>query len=173
MIVSHPSNIARLIDFYGGHMHDERDPATGNVVKPGVITRMPNMDAMRRDIFSVGVDNSQHYRTMKEVYTTFGVVLDPHGAVGWRTLELYSSGRHDQLSVIYETADPGKFPEDVQQAIGLVPELPPGMKKQATMKERIYSINAAPESTAEGLKLSNAQVEEAKTVIREIFKQKS
>jgi hypothetical protein len=41
------------------------------------------------------------------------------------------------------------------------------------MKERIYSINAAPESTAEGLKLSNAQVEEAKTVIREIFKQKS
>jgi threonine synthase len=173
MIVSHPSNIARLIDFYGGHMHDERDPATGNVVKPGVITRMPDMDAMRRDIFSVGVDNSQHYRTMKEVYTTFGVVLDPHGAVGWRTLELYSSGRHDQLSVIYETADPGKFPEDVQQAIGLVPELPPGMKKQATMKERIYSINAAPESTAEGLKLSNAQVEEAKTVIREIFKQKS
>jgi threonine synthase len=173
MIVSHPSNLARLFDFYGGYMYDERDPVTGNVSRPGVIGRMPDMDAMRRDIFSVGVDNAQHYKTMKEVYTRFGVVLDPHGAVGWRTLELYSSGRHDQLSVIYETADPGKFPEDVQQAIGLMPELPPGMKKQATVKERIYLINAAPESTAEGLKLSSAQVEEAKTVIREIFKKKS
>jgi threonine synthase len=169
MIVSHPSNLARLFDFYEGHMHDERDRVTGNVLRPGVIGKMPDMDAMRRDIFSVGVDNAQHYRTMKEVYTTFGVVLDPHGAVGWKTLELYSSGRHDPLSVIYETADPGKFPEDVQQAIGLVPELPPGMKNQATMKERIYSINAAPESTGEGLKLSSAQVEEAKALIREIF----
>jgi threonine synthase len=172
MIVSHPSNLTRLIDFYGGHMHDERDPATDNVLRPGVITRMPDMDAMRRDIFSIGVDNAQHYRTMKEVHATFGVVLDPHGAVGWRTLERYSSGSHDQLSVIYETADPGKFPEDVQQAIGLTPELPPGMKKQATMKERIYSINTAPESTAEGLKLSSAQVEEAKKLIREIFRKK-
>ncbi|HME42610.1 MAG TPA: threonine synthase [Syntrophorhabdales bacterium] len=169
MIVSHPSNLARLIDFYGGHMYDERDGTTGNVLRPGVIGKLPNMDAMRWDIFSVGVDNSQHYKTMKEVFDTFRVVLDPHGAVGWRTLEIYLSGRHDRLSVIYETADPGKFPEDVQQAIGLTPELPPGMKKQAKMTERIYSINAAPESTAEGLKLSSMQVEEAKALIREIF----
>jgi threonine synthase len=169
MIVSHPSNLARLIDFYGGHLYDERDLSTGNVVRPGVIDSMPDMAAMRQDIFSVGVNNPQHYKTMKEVYDTFGVVLDPHGAVGWRTLELYLSGRHDRLSVIYETADPGKFPEDVQQAIGLVPDLPPGMKKQAQMKERIYSINAPPDSTAEGLKLTSAQVEEAKTAIREIF----
>ncbi len=173
MIVSHPSNLARLFDFYGGHMFDERDPVTGNVLRPGVIGKMPDIDAMKRDIFSVGVDNAQHYKTMKEVYTAFGVVLDPHGAVGWRTLELYSSGRHDELSVIYETADPGKFPEDVQQAIGLIPELPPGMKRQATMKERIYSISAAPEKTAEGLKLSSKQVEEVKAAIRKIFSKKS
>jgi hypothetical protein len=50
-----------------------------------------------------------------------------------------------------------------------MPDLPPGMKKQAKMRERIYSINAAPESTAEGLKLNSTQVEEAKARIREIF----
>ena len=61
MIVSHPSNLARLVDFYGGHMADERDPATGNVVRPGVIERMPDMEEMRRDLFSVSVDNPQHY----------------------------------------------------------------------------------------------------------------
>jgi len=121
----------------------------------------------------MGVNNQQHYATMKEVYDTYGIVLDPHGAVGWRTLDLYLSGRHDSLAVIYETADPGKFPEDVEKAIGIVPELPSGMKKQAQMKERIYSIAAEPENTSEGLKLSSAQLNEAKSLIREIFKSKS
>ncbi len=48
MIVSHPSNLARLIDFYGGHMYDERDAATEKIIKPGVIDRMPDMEEMRR-----------------------------------------------------------------------------------------------------------------------------
>ena len=173
MIVSHPSNLARLFDFYGGHMYDERDSATGNVVKAGVVGKLPDIEAMGRDIFSIGINNPQHYQTMREVYASFGIVLDPHGAVGWKTLEIYLTGCHDQLSVIYETADPGKFPEDVQQAIGITPDLPPGMKKQAAMKEHIYSISAAAESTAEGLKLSRAQVKEAKRLIREIFSGKS
>jgi threonine synthase len=90
--------------------------------------------------------------------------------VGWKTLDLYLSGRHDQLSVIYETADPGKFPEDVEQAIGVVPNLPPGMKRQAQMKERTYSLSAEPEATGGGLKLSRAQVEEAQEKIAEIFR---
>ncbi|MCX5814000.1 MAG: threonine synthase [Proteobacteria bacterium] len=172
MIVSHPSNIARLIDFYGGHMYDERDPVAGQVIRPGIIDRMPDMDQMRRDIFSIGITNSQHYETMKDVYDGHHVVLDPHGAVGWRTLEIFLHGKHDKASVIYETADPGKFPDDVKEAIGIVPEPPPGMKTQAGLTERIYSIENRPESTPQGMGLSNSQVEEAKQKIREIFKKK-
>jgi len=170
MIVSHPSNLARLIDFYGGHMYDERDPGTEKIVKPGVIDRMPDMDEMRRDIFSMGVTNPQHFETMKEVYDRYGVVLDPHGAVGWRTLEIYLGGRHTEPAVVYETADPGKFPEDVERAIGIEPDLPPGMQRQAKMHERIYSIESAPDQTPGGLTLSEVQVDEAKTKIKEIFK---
>jgi len=170
MIVSHPSNLARLIDFYGGHMYDERDGATEKITKPGVIDRMPDMEEMRKDIVSMGVTNSQHFETMKEVYELYGVVLDPHGAVGWRTLEIYLEGRHEEPAVVYETADPGKFPEDVERAIGLEPDLPPGMQRQASMQERIYIIESAPEQTPDGLKLSEAQVDEAKAKIKEIFK---
>jgi threonine synthase len=169
MIVSHPSNLARLIDFYGGHMYDERDAATEKILKPGVIDRMPDMEEMRRDIVSMGVTNPQHYETMKEVYERYGVILDPHGAVGWRTLNIYLKGAHEDPAVIYETADPGKFPEDVEQAIGLEPDLPSGMQRQARMQERIYTIGGAPEQTLGGLKLSETQVNEAKTKIREIF----
>jgi threonine synthase len=169
MIVSHPSNLARLIDFYGGHMFDERDVSGGSVTKPGIIDRMPDMEAIRRDIVSLGISNARHYETMKDVYERYGIILDPHGAVGWAALDEYLEGRHDRPAVIYETADPGKFPEDVHRAIGVVPELPPGMKEQADLPERIYSIEAEPEHTPEGLKLSPAQVDEAKDAIRRIF----
>lgn len=169
MIVSHPSNLARLIDFYGGHMFDERDPATGNVVRAGVIDMMPDMDTMRRDIFSVGVTNPEHYETMKAVYDRYGVILDPHGAVAWKSLEIYLKGRHDKPAAVYETADPGKFPVDVEKAIGIVPEPPPGMKRQALVNERIYSIGSQPERRMEGFALSNNQVLEAKEKIRMIF----
>ena len=169
MIVSHPSNLARLIDFYGGHMFDERDGATGNVIKPGVIDRMPDIEEMRRDICSFGISNARHFETMKAVYDRYGIILDPHGAVGWATLEDYLEGKHDRPAVVYETADPGKFPDDVRAAIGITPQLPPGMKRQAGLPERIYSIEAEAEHTSGGLALSTAQIAEAKTRIRQIY----
>lgn len=169
MIVSHPSNLARLVDFYGGHMYDRRDPDSGNVLQPGVIDRMPDLKDMRNDIVSFSVDNPAHYEVMKRVYEKHGIILDPHGAVGWRTLEMYAGGESEGPAVIYETADPGKFPEDVEKAIGIIPELPAGMKKQLSMPERIYRIEAKPEDSIVGLKLSSDQINEAKNRIKEIY----
>ena len=171
MIVSHPSNLARLVDFYGGHIADVRDPA-GKVIKEGEIDRMPDLVQMRRDVFSTGVDNVQHYRTMKETYEKYGVILDPHGAVGWRALEVFNGGSHNQLAVVYETADPGKFPDDVQKAVGVIPELPQGMKAQAGLEERIYSIETAPETHDGSMKLGAGQIKEAKEKIRSIASNK-
>jgi threonine synthase len=95
MIVSHPSNLARLIDFYGVTC-STRGPATGNVTRPGIIDRMPDMQAMRRDIVSLGVSNPRHFETMKDVYERYGIILDPHGAVGWAVLEEFVGARHDR-----------------------------------------------------------------------------
>lgn len=172
MNVSHPSNLARLIDFYGGHMYDERDSVTKKVVREGVIDKMPDLENMRKDIFSESVSNSAHYKAMKEVYDKFGIILDPHGAVGWEILENYLHLHPDMKeikSVIYETADPGKFPEDVKKAIGIIPQLPLGMQKQANSPERVYKIESEPDKTPSGIKLSDSQVKEAKEKIAGIF----
>ena len=169
MIVSHPSNLARLIDFYGGHMYDKRDPATNSVIVPGMIDRIPDLNEMRQDLVSFSVDNPTHYEVMKQVYSQYGIILDPHGAVGWKALEIYLGGTHDRPAVVYETADPGKFPEDVRKAIGVVPELPPGMKDQLGKTERIIRIDAKPDQGPEGFKLSRAQISETKNIIREIY----
>jgi threonine synthase len=171
MIVSHPSNLARLIDFYGGKMHDERDPVTKKVMALGVIDAMPLMEEMCSDIFSVSINNQAHYDTIKNVYEKHKVILDPHGAVGWRALEIFSERNSSRSlpAVIYETADPGKFPEDVEKAIGVIPKLPKRMQEQKNLTERIFLIDSAPEQNSQGMKLSDAQILEAKTKIKEIF----
>ncbi len=169
MIVSNPSNFARLVDFYGGHVFDRRDEA-GKIIEEGVMDRMPDLEAMRRDFYSIAVSNPDHYQAIREVYERFGVIIEPHGAVGWRTLDTFLEGRHDRPAVIYETADPGKFPDDVEKAIGIVPAVPGRMAAQARLEERIYGVTEPPFRKGDGsLVLSDAQYEQAKEIIRGIF----
>lgn len=157
MMISNPSNLARLIDLYGGHLENDR------------IMKMPDMKALRKDIASYSVNNKEHFETVKAVYRKYGVLLDPHGAVGWKALEQYLEGNHNRLSVVYETADPGKFPLFVKKATGITPPIPQGIQKQARLKERVYEIESEPESTKSGPKLSQSQIEEAKTKFRELL----
>jgi threonine synthase len=170
MIVSHPSNIARLIEFYGGHIFDERDGATRNVIKPGVIDRLPDMESMRKDIFSSSVSNKEHYATIRTVYERHGIVLDPHGAVGWLALDRFFSGRHEEHAVVYETADPGKFPDDIEKAIGLRPPTPQGIVSQQNLPERIYRVESTPDVDPDGGKrMSVDQYNEVKRLIGKIY----
>ncbi len=170
MIVSHPSNLARLIEFYGGHMYDKRDETTRRITHAGYLARMPDLKEMRKDIYSVSVSNDTHYRTIKEVYDRYKVILDPHGAVGWKSYELYSSENHSMPAVIYETADPGKFPEDIRKSIGIGPEIPEGIRKQEKLEERIYDVGAQPLIDSSGAKrMSEEQYEEVKNKIKSVF----
>ena len=170
MIVSHPSNLARLIEFYGGHMYDRRDEKTNTVVQPGIIDRMPDMERIRNDIYTVSVSNREHYETIRDVYEKYGVMLDPHGAVGWKALEDYNGKKHDTPAVVYETADPGKFPEDIRKAIDINPVTPPGIIRQSGLPERVYELRAPSAVDDSGSKhMDPVQYNEVKEVIRAIF----
>ncbi len=169
MIVSNPSNFARLVDLYGGHVYDKRDKE-GNVIQEGVMDVRPDMAALRRDFYSISVSNPDHYAAIREVYERFGIIIEPHGAVGWRALDTFLEHRHDRLAVIYETADPGKFPDDVKKAIGVTPDVPERIARQAALKERIYRVETPPQCRKDGsMFLSDKQYREAKEVMREIF----
>jgi threonine synthase len=121
MNVGHPSNLARLVDLYGGSM-DEK----GNILKPA------DMETMRKEIWSVSITDEQTRQTIKEAYDTYGVVLEPHGAVGWAGLMEYLKSRPstlpDQLSVSLETAHPAKFPQEIMKILSINPELPESLK---------------------------------------------
>jgi len=118
MNVGHPSNLARFFDLYGG-----------TVDRNGRVHVYPDRPAMRENIFSVSISDQETRNTIKRVYDRYGIVLEPHGAVGWRGLELYRQATGDNaLGVSLETAHPAKFPEAIESTIGIQPELPKSMK---------------------------------------------
>ena len=165
MIVSNPSNFARLIDFYGGHVYDERD-ATGKVTGKVLWTccriLMQCAGTSGPSVSLIPTITSP----MEEVYNRYGVMMEPHGAVGWRALDTFFKGRHDRLAVIYETADPGKFPDEVKTAVGVIPNVPERIARQAKLPERIFTIDDPPFNREDGsLTMSESQYDTAKKII--------
>jgi len=130
MNVGHPSNLARLFSLYGGRM-DEL----------GVVHRMPDLEAMRQDIFAVSVSDEETRQTIKDTYNDHGVILEPHGAVGWAGLMRYLWDVEEwSPCVSLETADPAKFPEEIIKAIGVTPPLPKAMADLDRMEEHFVGI---------------------------------
>jgi threonine synthase len=118
MNVGHPSNLARFFDLYGG-----------TVDRGGAVHRYPDIHEMRRHIFSVSISDVETKKTIKRVYDTYRVLLEPHGAVGWRGLEIYLEQFGDfPLCVSLETAHPAKFPDEIKELLNITPDLPQSMK---------------------------------------------
>ncbi len=120
MNVGHPSNLARLVDVYGGWMDET-----------GAIKEMPDLAKMREDLFAVSVSDEQTRATIRDAHERFGVLLEPHGATGWAGLDQFLQTHpdaRDQLAVSIETAHPAKFPEEIQATIGVDPTPPPSLE---------------------------------------------
>lgn len=133
MNVGHPSNLARLVDVYGGWMDE-----TGALREP------PDMAAMRRDFYAVSISDDETRAAIRDAYKRYGAILEPHGAVGWAGLERYLTEhpeRSELLAVSVETAHPAKFPEEIRAVIGVEPEVPPSL---AGLEQRPESYDRLP-----------------------------
>jgi threonine synthase len=118
MNVGHPSNMARIIDLYGGQM-DEK----------GNILQAPDTARLKKEMFAVSIGDSETRQTIKKVYDGHKIIIEPHGAVGWAGLQHYyknepADDNANQLSVTLETAHPAKFPAEINDILGIDPVLP-------------------------------------------------
>ena len=121
MNVGHPSNLSRLVALYGGVMNEK-----------GEISKKPDMNKMRNDIFSVSVSDEETKETIKDAYNKYELLLEPHGSVGWKGLMEYkgqNSLSDEQLCISLETAHPAKFPQNIIELLGFDPELPDSLKE--------------------------------------------
>jgi threonine synthase len=120
MNVGHPSNLARFFELYGG-----------TVDRTGVVHVYPDLKEMRRHIFSVSVTDEETKKTIRSVYDRYNILLEPHGAVGWKGLEHYLEaccGPVEDPCVCLETAHPAKFPGEIIELLGITPEVPQSMR---------------------------------------------
>jgi threonine synthase len=133
MNVGHPSNLARLVAVYGGQMDET-----------GKIHKQPEMVAMRRDLFSSSVSDERTRATIKEVWTKYQLLLEPHGAVAWRGFEdwLEIEKLNGAPAVILETANPAKFPEEIQKMMNWSPDVPPAMEAALKLPENCDRMEA-------------------------------
>ena len=133
MNVGHPSNLARFFDLYGG-----------TVDRAGTVHRYPDINEMRRWIFSVSITDEDTKKTIRRAYDKYGILLEPHGAVGWRGLEIYLEQCGDfPLCISLETAHPAKFPEEIEDLLGISPELPNSMKDIDRKKGKSFELSAS------------------------------
>jgi len=107
MDVGNPSNFVRILDLYG-HSHD----------------------LIKKIIFSASFTDEQTKSAMKEVYSKFNYIIDPHGAVGYLAFQKFINENHltDYAGVILETAHPSKFGDIVEDVIGKEIEIPEKLK---------------------------------------------
>jgi threonine synthase len=134
MNVGHPSNMARVVALYGGIMNES-----------GEIVKMPDLSAMKHDMFTISISDKETLEILKKVYMKHKVLLEPHGSVGWAGLQQYynyapEDHHADQVAVCLETAHPAKFPKEIQDILGIDPELPPSLKGLDEKEERFIRI---------------------------------
>ncbi len=132
MNVGHPSNLARLVDVYGGRL-DEK----------GVVHKEPDFERMRKDIFTSSISDEETRETIKKAWEEHHLLLEPHGAVGWRGYLDYLEAEKDTETpaVVVETAHPAKFPEEIQAILNLNPEAPSTLSALDEMKEDYDHMN--------------------------------
>ena len=142
MNVGHPSNLARLFSLYGGQMDET-----------GQVARQPDLSAMREEIYAVSISDEETRQTIREAYSQYKVLLEPHGAVGWAGLVRYLKEFGDwSPAVSLETADPAKFPDEIVRLTGVNPSLPPAMASLDEKEENFLNMDGSYASLKDYLK---------------------
>lgn len=127
MNVGHPSNLSRVVDLYGGMMDGK-----------GNIKKNPDLDAIRSDIMSYSINDELTKKTVRDFYEKYNKIIDPHGAVALAAYNKYIkkiTKSKDQIAIIYETADPGKFSLEIQEILAFQPKLPKQLKSLKNKEE--------------------------------------
>ncbi len=132
MNVGHPSNLARLIDLYNGHIDEQ-----------GNLRKEPNMEKIREEIRSYSITDEITKKTIIDFYKEFKLLIDPHGAVGWAALLRYQNEfpmEKNIKSINFETADPAKFPNQITKLTHERPMIPNSLECIQKKKESKKSL---------------------------------
>ncbi len=105
MDVGNPSNFVRILDLYE-HKRDR----------------------LIKDVEGFYCNDTETEESMKEAFDKYGYILDPHGAIGYRSLVKRSDKEEVYRSIFLETAHPGKFLPTVEKVLQKTIPIPEKLK---------------------------------------------
>ncbi|MDB9844476.1 threonine synthase [bacterium] len=94
------------------------------------------MKKINEDFLSASMSEKEILDTIKEVQVKYDIILDPHSAIGFGSLNKVNL---EGNNVVLATAHPCKFPEAIDKSIGIKPSLPDELKYVMGEKEN-YNI---------------------------------
>ena len=118
MDVGNPSNFARIYDLYGGNHHTISQLIAG---------------------FSFNDDEIR--AAIRDCFQQTGYVLDPHGACGYKALQLSLS--ENEHGVFCETAHPAKFKETVDAVLPTPIDIPERLARFMQGHKQTHPMNNA------------------------------
>jgi len=109
----------------------------------GEISKAPDMEQMRNDIYSVSVTDQETNEMIHDAYDEYDLILEPHGSVGWKGLMDYCKEYNihkDQLCISLETAHPAKFPNEIIKILKFDPKLPESLQGLEHKEEKFDTL---------------------------------
>lgn len=117
MNVGNPSNLARYFELFSGTLDKE-----------GITHKKPFIGKMRKFISSYSISDDETIKTIKDVYSKYDYVLEPHGAVAFAAMNRHFKKKGKVKTICLETAEPAKFPEIVESVLKIKLAIPDSMK---------------------------------------------
>ena len=115
MDVGNPSNFVRILELFHHKLGDLRNVLTG---------------------YSITDDETR--AVIKDVYTQFNYLPDPHGAVGYLALQRYLQQHSNDKGIFLETAHPVKFYDVVEPVINEQVPVPDAIQAQLQLKKQSH-----------------------------------
>lgn len=106
MDVGNPSNYVRMMELYNNDLR-----------------------AMKADISGFWLDDESTKKAMLDAYQKHNYVCDPHGAIGYQSLQSISD---DEIGIFLETAHPAKFLDVMDDVFGWRIEVPSALSDLLT-----------------------------------------
>ena len=120
MDVGNPSNFARILDLYA-HNHQ----------------------AIKDKIFSESFSDLDTIGAIKEVYSKYNYLMDPHGAVGYLALKRFIeiTNQESYSGIFLETAHPSKFADIVEKVLNKKIDMPYRLQDCLVKKKKSIKIS--------------------------------
>ena len=131
------SNFERLIYDLNDCDDNETKKIMSGIKENGKYIISKNIiERINKDFLSASMSEKEVLDTIKKVYMKYDIILDPHSAIGFGSLNKVNL---EGNNVVLATAHPCKFPEAIDKSIGIKPDLPDELKYVMGEKEN-YDI---------------------------------